>query len=142
MCQVEATYRTLKLQRLGFPDSVISLAETLIEGMPSAAVIAPDRVPFANVKDLPVISIVGFPADTRAREIRLLVCLLPGYKGIASRIFRGMLIVFIWWQTRDQAAWASTRLTRLRMDHVCAAALDITLPKTWSAPHDPPPIHI
>ncbi len=128
----------MKLQKLGVGEAAARQAMDAVSEMPCSSLIALEHVPFDTVRRLPVMHITGFPHDATGREARLAVCLLPGYKGIATRCMKGMLIAFVWWEAQDTAVAAAVRLRHMRMDPCCASALEVCTHGPWSVEADPP----
>lgn len=141
LAQVDPAYRVLKLQKLGIPEQTVAqLASGSLDEW-SSYLMYPLEVPFDRVRHLPMLQMTGFPADCKPREARHLVCMLGGFKGYASFLPRGMLIMYTWWQTEGSAVHAMMRLRGMRMDPACCASLDVVQRSRWSIHKDPPPIY-
>lgn len=137
LSRVNTNYAITRLRRIGFLPEEIQAAMTKHRSLPRLHL---KRVPFAAVKDLPVTAMLGFPASFSSRHARLLVCVMDGYMGFASKRPLGMLVVFVWWAGEEAAAAALRKLRVVRLEEDCPSVLEIVPPALWTESSRPPPI--
>lgn len=138
---MDTGYRGLKLKKLGFPESTLSLLAFHTPDPWCTSLTEPQEIPFAKVKHLPLLQVAGFPEDCKEREVRTAVCLMGGFVGMATCIIRGMLVAYIWWTADSSAIYAMFRLRSLRIDPACSGSLDVNHCQRWSVHRDPPAIY-
>lgn len=128
---------TLRLRRAGFAPTDIQYAVAILQRSSTALI---DVVPLAisQIKEFPLISIIGFPAASSAREVKALVGCMPGYLAFASKTPYNILTVFVWWTCTDMAVSAKKHLAEVRLDQHCTAALVVGSPTYWHLEECPP----
>ena len=132
-------YMVWCLDHLGFQQEHIEYAIAIVKATTTSF---ENNTPLeiSQVRQFPLLSVMGFPAICSEREVKAVVACIPGFVGFASKNSFNILTVFVWWQSEEHALNAKRVLTTARLDTHCTAAVMVSMPFYWLFEHMPPPI--
>lgn len=130
--QVSRPFLELRLKKYHFSDEDIRFASDYVprSRIPSAPIFV-RTFQLAELGNSPVISMTGFPMNVVAKEVKVVLTVLPGYTASAFTHTHDTLVAYAWWDSLESARNARKVIRYLQMDPACAAAVKVSEPCVW-----------
>ncbi len=131
-------YKRSRLLEAGFPPPFVDAVARAMAPVGDVPLFETVR-PSDALTGRPLLVLTGLPADIRPRELRLMVCSLPGFRAASLATRNGVPTAYVWWNAQADAQCAVVVLRHLTLEAGCPCPLHRLLPPHLGRPAPPRP---
>ena len=128
-----------RLLEAGFTPATVHAAADVIAPLGDVPLFHTERSA-AQLAHTPLLLLTGLPADMLPRELRLMVCCLPGFKAASLTVRHNVPMAYVWWDSEVAAQCALVTLKHLILDAACPCPMRVSFHRNAALLTLPPTI--